>query len=108
MLQLDVLLLIRERGGDWSPSEVAGELRVAPQAVDANARDLLGRGLLRYDPTADRYTFAPRSEELRSLIDELVQRHASMRHVIINLIFPGDRPSVLGDGLETGNEFEGN
>ena len=91
MLQLEVLLLLRQRGGDWSASEVADELRITPHAVETHARDLFDRGLLSHDPELDRYAFAPKDERLRSLVDELSEHDGSMRHVVIDIIFPGDR-----------------
>jgi predicted transcriptional regulator len=98
VLQLEVLLLLRERGGHWSVTELADELRVTAHAVDAHVRDLLGRGLLSHAGELDRYTFDPKDERLRSLVDELWRYDGSMRHTVINLIFPGDRAPLADDG----------
>jgi predicted transcriptional regulator len=107
VLQLEVLLLLRERGGCWSPSEVADELRVTAHAVKAHARDLFGRGLLSHDAEGDRYAFAPRDERLRSLVDELSEHNESMRHVVIDIIFPGDREPPPSDGAGRGRGPDG-
>lgn len=99
VLQLEVLLLLRQRGGDWSVVEMAKELRITPQAVEGHARSLREHGLLSHAAQGDRYAFAPQDERLRSLVDELAACDGSMRHVVINLIFPGDRgSSPSGDG----------
>lgn len=98
VLQLEVLLLLRERGGHWSVTELADELRVTAHAVEGHVRDLQGRGLLAHDAELDRCAFAPKDERLRSLVDELSQYDGSLRHVVINLIFPGDSGTVPSDG----------
>jgi predicted transcriptional regulator len=98
VLQLEILLLLRERGGHWSADELADELRVTAHAVDAHVRDLIGRGLLCHATDIDRYTFDPRDERLRALVDELWRYDGSMRHMVINLIFPGDRAPLSDDG----------
>jgi hypothetical protein len=97
VLQLEILLLLRERGGHWSVTELEEELRLTANAVDAHVQDLLGRGLLSYDAKLARYTFAPKDERLRSLVDELWRYDGSMRHMVIDLIFPGDRGPITMD-----------
>src|SRR5690606_37612861 len=40
VLQLEILLLLRERGGQWSPTNVAEELRITEQSAVFRLRDL--------------------------------------------------------------------
>jgi hypothetical protein len=91
VLQLEILLLLRERGGDWSARAVAEELRVTAHSAESHLRDLLGRGLLRHDSLSGRYVYAPEDARLRSVIGELSDYYQTKRHALIDLIFPGDR-----------------
>jgi hypothetical protein len=100
VLQLEILLLLRERGGDWSVPTIADELRVTVYAVESRLRDLLERGLLHHDAKVDCFVYAPQDARVRSLVDELAGYYATMQHSVINLIFPGDGDAAADD--ETG------
>jgi hypothetical protein len=97
VLQLEIVLLLRERGGDWSVPTIADELRVTVYAVESHLRDLLGRGLLRPGAEADCFLYAPRDASVRSRVDELAGYYATMQHSVINLIFPGDGDAARDD-----------
>jgi hypothetical protein len=89
VLQLEVLLLLRERGGDWSAGNVADELRVTPHSAEAHLRDLARCGLLRYEVAVGGYAYVRDDPRLSSLVDELSDQYLTMRHAVINLIHPG-------------------
>jgi hypothetical protein len=95
VLQLEILLLIHERGGPWTPSRVAHELRITDQSAALHLRDLHLRGLLGA-PLEGAYEFTPQAG-LRALVDELAACYAATRYTIINLIFsePGDSARTL-------------
>jgi predicted ArsR family transcriptional regulator len=84
VLQLEILLLLRERGDRWSVTDVADELRVTAHAVEAHVRDLLGGGLFRHETEFDRYTFEPSDARRRSLVDELSGCDQTMRHELVS------------------------
>lgn len=101
MLQLEVLLLLRGRGGTWTPPAVAGELRITEQSAELRLQDLHLRGLLSLVPAARAFTYAPKSAELRALVDELSECYATTRYTVINLIFsvPGDSARTLAEAF---------
>ena len=100
MLQLEILLLMRERGGEWSPNGVARELRITDQSAALHLRDLQLRGLVEAAPSGV-YGFAPKTPELRGLVDELAACYAATRYTVINLIFsePGDSARTLAEAF---------
>jgi hypothetical protein len=106
VLQLEILLLLRERGGDWSVPTIADELRVTVYAVESRLRDLLERGLLHHAAKVDCFLYAPQDARVRSLVDELAGYYATMQHSVINLIFPGDGDAAADDetGVRRGTE----
>jgi len=100
VLQLEILLLIRERGEQWTSSSIAHELRITDQSAALHLHDLHLRGLL--GPPADgAYGFAPKTAELRGLVDELAACYAATRYTVINLIFsePGDSARTLAEAF---------
>ncbi|MFO7177341.1 MAG: hypothetical protein DIU78_001465 [Pseudomonadota bacterium] len=101
VLQLEMLLLLRERGGEWTTISLAAELRITEQSSDFRLRDLVLRGFLVQDPQAKTYRYAPQSEELDALVAELAECYATTRYTVINLIFsvPGDSDRSLADAL---------
>ena len=100
VLQLEILLLIRERGGQWTSPSVAHELRITDQSASLHLRDLLLRGLLG-SPSDGVYAFAPKTPELQGLVDELAVCYAATRYTVINLIFsePGDSARTLAEAF---------
>ena len=101
VLQLEILLLMRERAGEWTPAAVANELRVTDQSAELHLRDLLLRGLLGASSPGGAYCYAPKSAELRVLVDELAACYAATRYTVINLIFsePGDSARTLAEAF---------
>lgn len=93
---------MRERSGEWTAAAVANELRVTDQSAGLHLRDLELRGLLAVtSPAAHAYGYAPRSDELRALVDELAACYAATRYTVINLIFsePGDSARTLAEAF---------
>jgi hypothetical protein len=101
VLQLEVLLLLRERRGEWTALAVAEELRITVQHADLRLQDLHLRGLLSSGPSPHTYTYSPTPELRRRLVDELAACYATTRYTIINLIFsePGDSARSLADAF---------
>jgi hypothetical protein len=100
VLQLEILLLMRERGGQWTPSSIAHELRITDQSASLHLHDLHLRGLLG-PPQDGAYGFAPKTAELQGLVDELAACYAATRYTVINLIFsePGDSARTLAEAF---------
>lgn len=101
VLQLEVLLLLRERGGEWTASAVAQEVRITVQHAELRLQDLRLRGLLATSGPAQTYVYAPTPESRRQLVDELAACYATTRYTVINLIFsePGDSARSLADAF---------
>lgn len=93
VLELEVLLLLREQAGEWTPARVASELRITEQSAELHLAGLSRRGLTRKSGP-DSYTYAPRTPELGALVDELASCYANMRYTVINLIFAAPDDSV--------------
>jgi hypothetical protein len=100
-LQLEVLLLLRERRGEWTPLAVAEELRITVQHAHLRLQDLHLRGLLSAGPSPHTYTYSPTPEPRRLLVDELAACYATTRYTVINLIFsePGDSARSLANAF---------
>lgn len=101
VLQLEILLLLRERVGDWTPARVASELRITDQSAELHLVDLSLRGLASGSPLTRSFRYAPRTAELSALVGELADCYANMRYTVINLIFsvPGDSARALADAF---------
>jgi len=95
--QLEVLLLLRERGGEWSPRSVAEELRLTNDSAALRLHELHVRVLLRKAPAMHTYSYSPETVQQRSSVDELATCYAAMRHTVITAIFsvPGDSAWAL-------------
>jgi hypothetical protein len=100
-LQLDVLLLIRERGGEWTASAVAEELRISLQYAELRLQDLHLRQLLGLGSSPETYVYAPTPDPRRVLVDELAAYYATNRYTVIELIFsePGDSARSLAEAF---------
>jgi hypothetical protein len=101
VLQLEVLLLLREHVGDWTPAQVASELRVTEQSAELHLVDLSLRGLASGSGVTPSFRYAPRTAELGSVVAELASCYANMRYTVINLIFsvPGDSARTLAEAF---------
>jgi hypothetical protein len=101
VLQLEVLLLMRERGGDWTADALARELRITQQSAELRLVDLRLRGLLAPGVEPGSFRYAPSSPELALLTDALAELYAAARYTVINLIFsePGDSARTLAEAF---------
>jgi hypothetical protein len=101
VLQLEILLLLREHVGDWTPSRVASELRITEQSAELHLVDLSLRGLASGSRLTRSFRYDPRTAELSALVGELADCYANMRYTVINLIFsvPGDSARALADAF---------
>jgi hypothetical protein len=101
VLQLEVLLLLRERPGPWTADAVATELRITQQSAELRMGDLRDRQLLVVTAESGAYTYSPATRELGLLVDALAECYATMRHTVINLMFsvPRDGARVLAEAF---------
>jgi hypothetical protein len=101
VLQLELLLLLRDSGGEWTPTAVAEELRIGVQYAELRLRELHLRGLAVPGASPRSYAYSPCTEQRRLLVDELAARYPTTRHTVITLIFSqaGDRALCLEEAL---------
>lgn len=88
--QLEVLVLLRATADrEWSAPEVSRELGSSVMSIQDRLGDLAARGFLaaREAETQHMYRFAPRTEEVRRLVDELARAYKERRLTIVNLIY---------------------
>lgn len=76
--QLELLLLVREAGGEARSVEVLARDMYLPAGPIVPWLDaLVGRGLLRRDP--DGYAFAPADDQLRDTMTQVAEAYARRR-----------------------------
>jgi hypothetical protein len=85
--QLEVLLLLRDRGGDWTPEAAAGELRIAVDFARSTLIAFRASGLVSVEERFGSYRYAPITPELGSLMDLLAEYYSTTRYTIINQIY---------------------
>ena len=101
VLQLELLLWLREQAGRWTPQQIAAELRITDQSAQFRLRDLALRGLVAEDTATSTFSYAPTTLELAKSVDALAACYATTRYSVINLIFsvPGDSARSLADAF---------
>jgi hypothetical protein len=101
VLQLEMLLLMRENGDDWTPERVVRELRVTEQSAELRLEDLHLRGLLGPGTTPGSYRYAPATPALMTLTEGLAELYGEARYTVINLIFSeqGDSARSLAEAF---------
>lgn len=101
VLQLELLLWLREKPGRWSAEQVAAELRITDQSAQFRLKDLSLRGLIVEDAQGRTYSYGPKTQELANVVDALNECYATTRYSIINLIFsvPGDSARSLAEAF---------
>ncbi|HEX4797137.1 MAG TPA: hypothetical protein VH370_25315 [Humisphaera sp.] len=89
VVQLEILLLLqRNPSRDFAAQEIARELRIEPSWVVSRLADLSARGILVACGDQNAFVrFQPRSDELRTSIEELAGMYLSHRVRITSLIF---------------------
>lgn len=100
VLQLEVLLLLRERGGVWDATTLSADLRITEGSAEIRLHDLELRGFLAQEGS-DTFRYAPLTPELAAAVDDLAECYDRMRYTVINLIFsiPGDSARSLADAF---------
>jgi hypothetical protein len=82
--QLEVLLLLRQVGGDWTADQVAEQLRIDPAAAAAELDELRERDLLVAAPA---YRYAPRDPAVAAVVDRVAVAYAERRVTVISVIY---------------------
>jgi hypothetical protein len=101
VLQLEILLLLRSSGQDFTPATLAEELRITEQSAAFRLKDLELRGLISSSAPAETYRYGPHEPEIEELVEALARCYEDARHSVINLIFsaPGDSARSLADAF---------
>jgi hypothetical protein len=101
VLQLEMLLLLRSTGLDWTPAELAEEMRITQRSAEFRLQDLQLRSLVRSGNRADSYAYVPPSAETDAIVEALGAYYTEAKHMIINLIFaePGDSARTLAEAF---------
>lgn len=101
VLQLELLLWLREKPGKWSVEQVAAELRITDQSAQFRLRDLSLRNLVVEDTQDRTYSYGPKTPALADIVEQLQECYATTRYSVINLIFavPGDSARSLADAF---------
>jgi len=87
--ELEVLLLLRSRSDRaWTVKDVSDELCSTTWSVTLRLFDLHSRGLLRVvSATEAAYSYAPSSNAVAEVIDQLAPVYEQKPHTVISLIF---------------------
>jgi DNA-binding IclR family transcriptional regulator len=95
-----LLLLARERGKAWLPSDLVREMRSSAVAVDEALRNLQRVGLVAAD-TDNRYRYAPASAELDALASGIAQAYARRPTAVVKAIVtaPDDKLRIFADAF---------
>ena len=87
--QLEILLLLRTRRGDfWAPGAVSGELHLPELVAEQALLALRQHGLLSVEvlPNSQRFRFRPESAELEALVEKLAEAYADHRIEVVRLM----------------------
>ncbi|MGH8727381.1 MAG: hypothetical protein ACREV9_04310 [Burkholderiales bacterium] len=85
--QLEVLLLLYNNGHrQWTPRDVASELRIASDWAAERMKELHANGLLAEESESS-YRYAPKSEKLKSVVKAVAQTYAERRVAVIDFIY---------------------
>ena len=109
VLQLEVLLLLRASQREFTPANLASELRISEQSAEMRLKDLELRGLISAGPAPATYRYGPHAPELEALVEQLSRCYEDARYTIINLIFsqPGDSARSLAEAFRFRKNKEG-
>lgn len=84
---IEILLLLRRSEAYWLPAAVAQQLGIARQPVAQQLAALARARLLVIGGDTGAYRYAPRSEELRGMVDQLAAAYDEQRIPVINAIY---------------------
>jgi len=95
-----LLLLARDRGKAWLPSDLVREMRSSAVAVDEALRNLQSAGLAAADAD-NRYRYSPASAELDALASGIAQAYAARPSAVVKAIVraPDDKLRIFADAF---------
>ena len=101
VLQLELLLLMRENGGEWTAAGLAREMRITEHSADSHLRELEVRRLLERGSAPGAFRYVPRSVEVDIVVGDLAKCYAVTRYAVIDLILsvPADSARCLADAF---------
>lgn len=105
--QLEVLILLRRQPDrEWSPREVAQEMRSTTSAIELRLEDLVNRRLAKRSESGT-YSFAAPAK-VATVIDETAGQYSARRTTIIQMIFsaPSDSVRSFADAFRLRSEDE--
>lgn len=105
--QLEVLLLLRATGREWTALAVSQEIRTERSSAEARLKDLESRGFL--TRSGEGYAYKPKTEELGQKVSALASAYAERRYTVINQIFsnPVDRIRTFAEAFELRKKKDG-
>lgn len=94
--QLQVLVLLGTGEGPWTARLVAQQMSLSDHAVRHHLESMAARGLVVVTVAGDAATwrYAPKSDTLRRLGDELVAAYQRVPMAVIRLVATNARPSI--------------
>jgi hypothetical protein len=95
-----LLLLARDRGKAWQPSDLVREMRSSPVAVGEALRNLQSAGLAASDAD-NRYRYSPASAELDALASGIAQAYSVRPSAVVKAIVtaPDDKLRIFADAF---------
>jgi hypothetical protein len=102
VVQLEALLLLRSDRRGWTADDLSRELRIDHDGALAQLERLASAALLvRDERTPSTYRYAPASESLARVVEELAAAYDERRVTIIGLIYskPTDSLQVFADAF---------
>jgi hypothetical protein len=82
--EIEALLLLQARGGDWSGEALAREARIAPSAAGTMLRNLATLGILAEAGAV--YRYAPASPEIARAVDDLARAYRERPFAVVTLV----------------------
>ena len=107
VMQLEMLLLVRQTDEYWTPAELAGQLRIDPEWVESQLRIMVAGGLVvTSGESPAQFRYEPRTPELAATVDELSRAYADRRVTVIGMIFskPTDKIRSFADAFRIRKE----
>ncbi|HZS48437.1 MAG TPA: hypothetical protein VFC63_25430 [Blastocatellia bacterium] len=109
--ELEVLLLLqRDSNLKRTAAEVARELSIDEQWATAQLSELAAKGLLTAESGSDiRYSYSPKSSDLRISIDQLAKIYTTQRVAIITFISSRstNKIRILADAFKLKGDTDG-
>jgi predicted ArsR family transcriptional regulator len=84
VVRLEVLLLLRQAGDEWTALRAATELRIDATAAAEQLEELCAHGLLQGGPA---YRYQPADASLAALVDRVAAAYTDRRVSVISLVY---------------------